>query len=355
MSTSGSNTGALRPYTARQMLEEALRRAGIKPAQFTSEMVESAYDIFNVMLDEQLNLGIQLWARDQIILPIYQNQNQIPCPLGTSLVISANQRTLMRVEASVAFTDGAGSPGLAFDDDFATACINTAPNGYIGAFFAEPTTVTTVGILFEAAGQFGLFYEYTTDGVTWTAIDASDVVAAAGQWLWVDIEGVEGTTGFRVRSVGNDNFAVSEMFFGNTPQEIPMGMWSNDDWNAMPVKTTPGQPINWYQDRQLDTPVLYVWPMPDNTAKYMQVVCWRRRYLNQLTDMMQTLDISRRWNEAITASLARRFCRSIPEADMNRYNMLNSEETAAMNLAIGEERDPAPVRYNPGLEVYTKL
>lgn len=356
MSLSGSNTGALRPFTARHIVELALRRAGIAPAKFNSEILEVAYDEFNVMLDEMLNLGIQLWGRDRIILPLYQNQNTVPCPLGTSVVLTTNQRSLSRVDTSGWFSTNGGTPQYAFDDNFNTACTQTSANGSIGAYFSA-TSITTVGVLFNTSGTFDLFYEYTVDsGATWTTIDsdATSVQTSTLTWSWLDIEGVPNTcNGFRIRSVSDVPLSVAELYFGNNPTEIPMGVWNLDDWVAMVVKETPGAPWNWYQQRNLDTPVLYVWPMPDDTAKYMQLICWRRRYLDQLTAMTQTLDVSRRWNEAMTASMARRLCRSLPEvADMSRFGMLQQEEGEALRLAMGEERDPAPMRYNPGLEVY---
>ncbi len=357
MSLSGSNTGALRPYTARYCLELALRRAGIPPAKFTSEIIEVAFDEFNLMFNEMLNLGIQLWGRDRIVMPLYQNMNEVPCPLGTSVVISTNQRSMMRPDVIDPFTTGGGTALFAFDDDFDTSCTHTSLNGTIGAFYAEATQITSVGILFDGAnsGLFGVFYEYTLDmGATWIAADAADVTVAPGeqQWFWQDIDGTPAATGWRIRFVSDARPAVAELYFGNMPTEIPMGVWSLDEWNAMPTKETPGAPWCWYQDRQLDTSVLQVWPRPDSTAKYMTLVCWRRRYLEQITDMTQAMDISRRWFEAVTASLARRLCRSLPEADMNRYAMLTQEENAALMLAAGEERDPAPMKYQPGLQVY---
>jgi len=355
MSLSGSNTGALRPYTARHILESALRRAGVPPAKFTDEIVQVAYDEFNVMLDEMLNLGIQLWGRDRIILPLYQNRNTVPCPLGTSVVLTVNQRSMSRPTVINPFSTEGGTAAFAFDDDFDTSCEQTDVNGAIGAFFATPTQITTVGVLFDSAGAFGVFYEYTVDGgSTWITADAADVTIAAGQqqWVWRDIEGTPPADGWRIRVVSDVILSVAELYFGNQSSEIPMGVWSLDDWTAMTVKNTPGAPWNYYQQRDLDTSVLYIWPMPNDQSKYYQLIAWRRRYLDQVTDMTQSLDISRRWNEMVTATMARRLCRMLPEADMNRYAMLQGEEGEAFRLAAGEERDPAPMRYNPGLQVY---
>src|SRR5688572_18453516 len=114
MSLSGSNTGALRPYTARHALELALRRAGITPNRFTSEILEVAYDEFNNMLNEMLNLGMQLWGRDQILLPIYQSRNSVTCPLGTSVVLTVNQRSLTRPTVTDEFTTNGGTASYAF-------------------------------------------------------------------------------------------------------------------------------------------------------------------------------------------------------------------------------------------------
>lgn len=352
MSLSGSN-GETRAFTARHMMESALRRCGIPPSKFTSEMTEVVLDQMSLMFDEMLNLGIQLWGRDRLVLPLYQNRNTVPTPTGTSLVLSVNQRYLSRIETSDEFSTPDGTAANAFDNDFDTACVQTDPNGTLGGYFSGETQVTTVGILFDQAFSGGVFYEYTTDNVNWTAIDSADITAAAGEWYWLDLGTAIYASGFRIRGVSDMALAVTELYFGNNPNEIPMGVWNLDDWNSMVTKTTAGPPWNWYQQRDLDSPVLYIWPMPDDTAKYYQLVVWRRRYLDQVTAFTQSLDISRRWYEAVTASLARRLCLELPEADVKRYDALKSAETSALMLAAAEERDPAPIRFNPGLDVYT--
>jgi len=351
-----SGIGAQRGYSARQMLESALRRAGIPPNKWTSEIIDIAYDVMNLMLDDMLNLGIQLWGREQIILPLYANRNEVPTPINTSLIISTSQRTLTRVTPLLPFSDNGGDPLGAFDDDFATACTQLTANGAIGTVFDGMFQVSCVGILFNRPGTFGIFYEYSVDGgVTWVSIDSADITILTDDntWVWKDIEGVPPTANaFRIRSLSVVPLSVAELYIGGNPTDIPMGVWSLDEWNAMPVKETPGPPWNWYQQRNLDSPVLFLWPMPNDAARYLSLVCWRRRYLDQVTSMTQSLDISRRWNEACTASLARRLCAELPEAQYGRMGDLSNAETQSLMLAAAEERDPAPIRYNPGLQVY---
>jgi len=353
--SSFSNTGQLRAYTAVQILESALRQAGVKPAQFTSEMVEVAYDVFNRMLEEFLNLGIQLWGRDEVIVPLYVNRNDCPTPLGTSVVLNVQQRTLSRPTPLLVSSDQGGTAALAFDGKLNTACVQTAGSGAIAATFAAPgVEINNVGVNFALSGQFGYMIEYTLDGVLWTAIDAASVVVVAGQWVWRELSGAPTALGWRIRNTSPDPpfLAVNEVYFGNSPVDIPIGVINKDDWDALPDKTTPGPPWLWYQDRILPSPVLNVWPRPDDTAKFLSLVCRRRRFLDQVTNMQQTLDLTPRWNEFVTASMARRLCKEIPEADIKRFAMLKDEEAGCAALATSEERDPAPQRYNPGLEVY---
>lgn len=355
MSLSGSNTGALRPYTAQNLLEEACGRAGIPPEGITSEIVEKFLDQLNLFFTTFPNRGFQLWKRQFLILPCYQNVSQIPLPPGYNVVTTLNRRTLFR-QTGTAFTTAGGTASYAFDDDFETACTQTSANGAIGAQFGSATVVNTVGVLSGTSGEWDLFFEYSQDGVTYTAVDSNSVIyTAAGEWAWFDLDGgpVAGALYWRVRSVGDVPFSAAEIFFGNTSQEINLGMWNLDDYSNMPNKTQGGQVTNWYQQRNVSVPTIYVWPTPNQLAKYDTLVVWATQYLDQVTSITQGLDLPARWYDAVTAEMARRCCRSLKEADLKRYPMLESESKEAMWLAQAEERDSAPVNYDLGTAYYT--
>lgn len=355
MALSGSNDGTARPYTAQSMLEEACSRAGITPELITSEMVEKALDQMNLIFTHLLNRGFQLWKRQQLILACYQTINQMPLPAGYNIVDTLNRRTLQR-QTGTAFTNAGGTASLAFDDDFDTYCTQTSLNGSIGALFSSATSVTTVGVLSGAAGTWTLYFEWSQDGVTYTTSTSDSVTfAAAKEWYWIDLPSgpPSGALYWRVRSAGSTNFSAAEIFFGNLPSEINLGQWSLDDYSNMPNKSAGGQVTNWYQQRNRTQPVLYVWPTPDQTAKYDTLVMWATSYLDTVSQITQDLDLPLRWYDAVTAMLARRLCRSLREADLKRYDMLMAEEKEATWLAEAEERDPAPITYDLGLSNYT--
>lgn len=359
MSLSGSNTGALRPYTGVNLLEEACSRAGIPPEGITSEIVEKSLDQINLIFTSLLNRGFQLWRRQQLILPLYEGVNQVPLPAGYNVVTTLNRRTLTRLEGAP-FTSDGGTADYLTDGDFDTICLQDVPDGYVGVSFEQPQKVTTIGLLSGTAGEFGLFFEYTDDVYAgpWVAADAVTVTFGSDEeWFWYDItEGPRnGALHWRVRSVGDVPFGLAELYLGNNPSEINLGPWNLDDYAQQPNKTSGGQVVNWYQQRNVSSPTLYVWPTPDASARYDTLVCWATQYLDQVSDITQALDVPARWYDAVTAMLARRLCRTLKEADMKRYPTLVQEEGEALWLAQSEERDPAPVNYDLGVNYYTAL
>lgn len=358
MPLSGSNTGALRPYTALQLIEEATSRAGIKPTQLTTEIVEKSLDQLNLVFTQMINRGIQLWKRQRMILPCYLNQEMLTLPAGVNLVDKLTRRSLQR-QIGTPFTNGGGNPALAFDNNLDTSCTQTSVDPAlglsIGCTFTTGTQITTAGVLFGLAAVIdNLSFEYSIDGLTnWTALTSVQGTVAKGQWVWVDLDGAPNALGWRVRCQSSMFFSATEIYFGNQPQEIPLDAWNLDEYNSMPNKTTPGRVVNWYQQRNLDAVTLYVWPVPNNMAIYDQLVVWVREYLDEVSAPTQAMDVPRRWYDAVTAQLARRLCRSLPEADMNRYAMLRAEEQEALELAEAEERDPSNVNFDMGLGAYT--
>jgi len=355
MAISGSDTGALVPYTGRSLLEEACSRAGISPERLNAEMIYKALDNFNLLLTSLLNRGIQLWARQKRILPLYENVNQVPLPPGVNLVTTLNRRLLQRVLGGAAFSDAGGTASLAFDDDFATACVQTSANGSVGMQFTSPQMVTQVGVLSRDAGAYGLFFEYSQDGVNYTAIGSEQVTFTGGDWFWVDLQGCPsgGALYWRVRSTGTVPFVPDEIFFGNTPSEIYLTPWNIDDYSNMPNQFQPGTVTNYYQQRNLSAPLLYVWAMPDHSERYTTLVVWATQYIDQVSDINQAIDFPLRWYEAVTALMAVRLCRILPEADYSRLNDLKADAAEALSLAEGEERDIAPTNYDLGVSYYT--
>lgn len=354
MSISASNTGDLRPYLARDLIEGATRRCGIGPEKLTSEIVEASLDELNLLFTELLNRGVQLWKRQKMVLPLYLNTASVPLPVGINRVDRLSRRSLTRQTGTPSSSAG-GVAANAFDGDLDTSCIQTSDNGDISCVFTDATQITNVGVLFGTDMSLSFFVEYSVDGSTnWTSLDAWTGAVTSGSWVWLDLDGAPSALGWRIRASGASvPLVVTELYLGNNPSEIPLDPWNLDEYQSMPNKTTGGQVVNYYQQRNLDTVDLLVWPVPDSSAVFDTLVVWTLSYIDTVSEMTQTIDFPRRWYNAVTSMLARRLCRSLPEADLKRYDLLKNEEQEAVELAEGEERDYSNTNYDMGIGAYT--
>ena len=92
-------------------------------------------------------------------------------------------------------------------------------------------------------------------------------------------------------------------------------------------------------------PAVTVWPTPDNSQTY-QFVYWRMRRVQDAGDGIETGDMNFRFLPALTAGLAYHIATKVPEL-MPRIEMLKMQYEEQFNLAAGEDREKAAVRFVP--------
>jgi hypothetical protein len=92
-------------------------------------------------------------------------------------------------------------------------------------------------------------------------------------------------------------------------------------------------------------PAVTVWPTPDNTAAY-QFVYWRLRRVQDAGAGVQTADMNFRFLPCVVAGLAYHIAVKTPEL-MPRVEMLKQIYDEQFDLAAGEDREKAAVRFVP--------
>jgi hypothetical protein len=126
-------------------------------------------------------------------------------------------------------------------------------------------------------------------------------------------------------------------------------------YSTIPNKLTQGRPIQLYIDRALDNPVVTVWPVPDQgttAAPYYILKYWRMRRIEDAGSGVQTPDVNFRFLPALVAGLAYYIAQKDP-ALMPRVPMIQAEYERQFELAGGEDREKAPVRFVPRM-YYTR-
>jgi hypothetical protein len=141
----------------------------------------------------------------------------------------------------------------------------------------------------------------------------------------------------------------------STQSDLNISRISVSTYSTIPNKLNQGRPIQLYIDRGLDNPVVTVWPVPDQgtvNAPYYIIKYWRMRRIEDAGSGVQTPDVNFRFLPCLVAGLAYYIAQKEP-ALMSRIPMIQAEYERQFELAAGEDREKAPVRFVPRM-YYTR-
>tara|TARA_R100001480_G_C4718826_1_gene179654 strand:- start:436 stop:1104 length:669 start_codon:yes stop_codon:yes gene_type:complete len=121
---------------------------------------------------------------------------------------------------------------------------------------------------------------------------------------------------------------------------------SRDEYLNIPTKSTQSRPTQYFVDRQI-TPVLKMWPLPDNSTDVVIYDALTR--LDDADTYVNTIGVPFRFYPALAAGLA--YYISIKRAP-DRMQMLKALYEEEINRAMDEDRDRASFRVAPDLRNY---
>lgn len=318
----GTTTNALK------VVDHAFRRCRLPAQAITAEMQTYALESLRFMLNELANIKTPSWCIQRLILPMYQNQPLVTLPDGTVEILNLNYRVLQLLSGASVTTS------TSYTVDFTTQ-----------------TTVDTVGIKWSAAAV-PVTFQVSTNGTVWTTVGTSSDTASAGEITWTDISGALPYSYFRVTATSPLNF--SAITLGNLPQEIPLGQLNRDSYVNQSNKVFPGRPSNYYFQRNLPQPVVYLWPAPFVAAEAAQLILWRHRQIMDTENLQQEVEMPDRWQEAIINGLAARMAAETPAVDAQLIPILEQKALISQQRAWDGDNDGSPIQINPGIGAYTK-
>jgi hypothetical protein len=163
---------------------------------------------------------------------------------------------------------------------------------------------------------------------------------------------VEGTTTYNVdSSVSTAAIDVLDAFVRQTVNsensDIQMTRLSRSEYSAVPNKSTQGQPLQFFVDKQI-SPTISVYPTPDETSKYTI-------HLNVLTRMddvdaaTNTLQMPFRFYPCLAAGLA--YYISIKK-NPERTGLLKQIYEEEFQRALDADEDRASFRITPDISNY---
>jgi hypothetical protein len=135
----------------------------------------------------------------------------------------------------------------------------------------------------------------------------------------------------------------------STQTDLNISRISVSTYSTIPNKLSQGRPIQVYIDRGQANPTITVWPVPDQGtggSPYYVLKYWRLRRIEDAGSGVQTADVNFRFLPCLVAGLAYYIAQKDPEL-MPRVQMLQAEYERQFELAAGEDREKAPVRFVP--------
>jgi hypothetical protein len=325
-----SNTVSQTNFNTRRVIDNAIRRCKLTAQQITAEHIDIANDQLYLFLSDLANQGAPLWCIEKQIYPLYDGVGDITMTDGTVDILNSNFRWLQEVTGT----------------NVDTSTTRTVT-------FTTDTFVANVGIYWTAAAV-PIALERSDDGAIWTTIQTETPTATAGQWTWFDLDSSVAARYFRVRATSG-TLSFSQIYLANTPTEIPLARMNRDDYTNLPNKAFQSdRPLQYWFDRQVNNPIMHMWPVPNEAATVCQIVVWRQRYIMDVGTMTQDVEVPQRWLEAIVSGLAAKMALELVEVDVNLIPILDQKAAIALNIAQMEERDNSPMMIAPNISPYTR-
>lgn len=127
--------------------------------------------------------------------------------------------------------------------------------------------------------------------------------------------------------------------------DLTISRISVSTYSSIPAKLVQGRPIQIFVERLRDQPRFTLWPVPDSSITYT-LAYYRLRRIQDAGTGVNTPDAPFRFLPAIAAGLAYQIALKTP-ALSGRVDMLKKEYDEQFNLAAGEDREKASVRFVP--------
>jgi hypothetical protein len=351
-----SGTVSTTVFNVGKVIDRAFGRCKLAPQQITPEYIQIAKDLLYAFLSTLGNEGIPLWAQKKMILPIYEGVQDVLLDPQVIDVLNANLRTSTRL-TGIAQLSSEGDPSLAFDSNLATACVQVTPGGYIACQLGASFNPSTFGFMPNVSGTWDFAFQVSGDGVTWrTVYTGSQVSVVDGEWFWADVQGIPevGVTWLRMLALNTTVLNVTELVFEDAPNEIPIAKVNRDDYANLPNKWFTGRPVQFWYDKQVPNPILTLWPVPQFQYTFNQIVLYVNRYIMDVGDLTDSIEVPQRWLLAIITELGRQLAMNIPEVKTEVLMYLGPEADSSLKKAWASETDQSPTFLRPRIWNYTR-
>lgn len=322
MATSG--TVATTTIDTAALIEHAFRRAKVKPSAQTPETVQIAKECLYFILLNLSNRGLNLWAVEKAFMGLRSGQATYTTPAGTLDVLNVI---------------------------YATPTLETVTFSAIAeGGQADIASATLIRIGFKLSTAFTGDIQFKSSGTLLTTLDTTTY--AADTYYWADLPVATTGTLFTVGSAAATYPVVSDIKCASRSSDLPLSIWNRDSWAAMSNKAQTGHPsTNYFFEKKL-TPVITLWPVPDNDDNHLLI--YRHRQPQDVGTLLDQVEVPQRWYDGVVWLLSAKIGFELPEVEPTHLQLLVQMADKMEFEAEQSETDGAPIYITPGIGVYTR-
>ena len=300
--------------TRDQIIQGAYRKIGKLGQGMTLSAwhVENANEALNLMVKAWMSQGIHLWKILDAAVFLVDSQSTYVMGSGTSAARWA--ATYVETELSVAAV--VGNLTVTVDDD------------------AGISTGDIIGIVLD------------NDSVHWTTVNGVPAANVITLTAAIAVDGAaidQHVYAFTLRANRPLRVLAARTVLdgGN---EVPIRLYTRDEYMRMPNKTTTGKPVGFYYDPKLDNGTLYVWPTPETPQDYIIIT-----YESPIEDFDQVTnepDFPVEWFEALQYNLGVRLAPEVGLPAQERQ-FLSIEAKEKLYEVLGFDQEVGSVFIRP--------
>ena len=352
MSTSG--TVGQTVVTVQNLIDSGARRAGKLAEELTDEQMMASKQSLYYILSNLVNIGIQYWCIDKVIVGLIPDQQNYYLQVGTVDVLNANYRTLTSVTTGA--YSSSGNTAVAFNGVGNEICQLTSNSGNIGINngSGNPVMITTIGILPAMSGSVTVELQYSEDNTNWVTLESPGAVTwTAGTWIYYDLQPTVTQPYWRIQQISGANMGFYQVVFGTMPLAINMARMNRDDYSSLPNRSfTALRPLQYWFNRTIPQPNMELWPVPNSIQPQLEL--WVSRQIQDVGQLSGEIEIPQRWYLAVQNMLAHQMAMELPQVDPGRITYCEQQADKYWAQAEAEERDKSPIYFAPNISYYTR-
>lgn len=290
------------------IIREAFERCGILNYMEDAVQYQSARRSLNLLFQTWPNLGFNLFTLVQGVIQVTSGQSNYALPATISKILQckqANANQMLGGGAS-ASPSGTGSAASLFVTTPTGSFVQSAADGNISYLYPTPTPLLLIGVqsAVTAAYQLAIECSYLTspgddDWITILKTEQLPYVNGATQWFYLPY--TYSAVNWRIREFGGATLNLNQIYFGIPYISLPMQSVGNDLYFQFPSQSQQGQATTYWVNRTI-VPTLNTWPVPDDSYQFFFYL--GIKYIQDVGDFFNSLDISTRFLEPAAAGLA---------------------------------------------------